>query len=50
MDKLKSFYGSAIKTIYGLTDCQNYVREATNNESWGPTSKQQQTIGNYTFH
>ncbi|KAL7718633.1 ENTH domain-containing protein [Entamoeba marina] len=47
---MSGFFASARKTLYGLTDAQDFLREATNNEQWGPTSKQQQKIIQYTFH
>ena len=38
------------RKVLGLTDAQDFVREATNNEQWGPTSKQHQQIIQYTYH
>ncbi|ELP83448.1 epsin-3, putative [Entamoeba invadens IP1] len=47
---MASWLASARKMVYGLTDSQDFVREATNNEQWGPTSKQHQQIVQYTYH
>ena len=47
---MSSWLTSIKKTVYGLTDAQVFLKDATNNEQWGPTTKQYQQIIQYTYH
>ncbi|EDR28785.1 ENTH domain-containing protein C794.11C, putative [Entamoeba dispar SAW760] len=47
---MSSWLTSIKKTVYGLTDAQVFLKDATNNDQWGPTTKQYQQIIQYTYH
>ncbi|KPM02377.1 clathrin interactor 1-like protein [Sarcoptes scabiei] len=49
MWKVREFYDKATNIIMNYTEVEAKVREATNDEAWGPTGRQMQEISQHTF-
>lgn len=49
MWKVRDLYDKATNIIMNYTEVEAKVREATNDEAWGPTGRQMQEIAQHTF-